>query len=90
MSQINTSEMKVNQIALLMNTITIVKINESEFILIGKEEKIKKSKLPFDTDVELKDKSTLQQAVLQAQHQGDCYSLMLSSMLTKRILPQIN
>ncbi len=90
MSQINTAEMQVNQVALLMDTITIVKVNETEFILIGDKDKIKKGKLPFDTDVELKDKSTLQQAVLQAQHQGDWYSLMLSSMLTQRILPQIN
>lgn len=89
-TQINTADMQVNQIAKLMDEITIVKLNESEFILARKGDKLKKGKLPFDTDVTLLNKSDLEQAVLEANHQGDWMSMMYSELIRTKVLPEIN
>ena len=89
MSQINTADMQVNQVAKLMDKITIVKLNESEFILAMKGEKIKRGELPFHTDVTLLTKSDLEKAVLEANHQDDWMSMMYSEMVRTEILPKI-
>ena len=85
---INTSEMKVND-KVKMNDLIMLKINESEFILMMPGDKIKKGKLPFNLALPVASKEDVLSTLLRVNHQSDWYSMMLSEMIREKIIPQL-
>ena len=85
---INTSEMKVND-KVKMNDLIMLKINESEFILMMPGDKVKKGELPFELTLPVASKEDVLSTLLRVNHQSDWYSMMLSEMIREKIIPQL-
>lgn len=86
---VNTEDMQVNDILLIMDGMVIIQLNETEKLFLYKGDKIKRGKMPFETSGNEGSIKDLEEVLKTINHKDDWMSLMYAEMIRTKIIPEI-